>query len=413
MESNYLLEYLENIISGCEQLRNLDIKDRDWNTVEDYIWNFVNDCDIYRLKDHIRDDYKLLVNLAYRFDYDLLTEFMDTLYRDFYYEYNLHFDELSSDNKTHYKRSKNLFPSIINSLHKQAIMDDDKDLEYYYYYLLDDIGHMNGEVKFRADLYLNYENGKFYTDNTSHYKLFTHVNSTLNSVGNGVIKHFSSDKNNYLNHKKIAALANPNVDIISGIKKNDQFHFYAKCIDRDNLTKETPEELVKRVNNLILYKKYDDAKNAVVYFLTHSEGFDPDVIKLYRYFCPENKLLNDLLEALGVADEIKEEEKMLYSFNYQFNDIDNYVSQAFAGNFEMPRELSGTEKGLVYAIIAREAYKIGNIDLGKEYLYQARKYSKFPEVNYFINFIERNKINFTKPEMFEDELAKEIKRLCK
>jgi hypothetical protein len=97
---------------------------------------------------------------------------------------------------------------------------------------------------------------------------------------------------------------------------------------------------------------------------------------------------------------------------YGFDNIDEYVKKALRNKQLDLSNYTDEAKGLIYLIVAREAYKHSNSNVGSRYLQIARKYIKYPEVNYFYNYVDSNKgnLNYQIVRSLPDAIRLELKK---
>ena len=200
-----------------------------------------------------------------------------------------------------------------------------------------------------------------------------------------------------------------NIDTYTCTDRKGQYHTYAKV--NEEIEDIDIEQLLADVDHQIYLSKMDKAKSLVKTGLLKTKGFDPDLVRAY------NDLYNDprieRLERHICPPRVEDDSyNILYDFNYNIKDIDALVNFAFRNKELDLSNYTDEEKGLIYAIISREAYKRSDTKLGVKYFRLAcNYYKKYPEVNYFLKYIDDNKgnLNYQVVRSLSDAVRLELK----
>ena len=200
-----------------------------------------------------------------------------------------------------------------------------------------------------------------------------------------------------------------NIDRYTCTDRKGQYHTYAKV--NEELEDIDIEELMGEVDHLIYLGKTDKAKALVRNALLKTKGFDPDLVRLYNDLFQDPRI-ERLERHICPPRVVDDSYNILYNFNYNIKDIDTLVNLAFRNKELDLSNYTDEEKGLIYAIISREAYKRSDSKTGVKYFRLAcNYYKKYPEVNYFLKYIDDNKgnLNYQVVRSLPDAVRLELK----
>ena len=219
----------------------------------------------------------------------------------------------------------------------------------------------------------------------------------------------SNDKMTSLKKEFMMSLFD-NIDQYACTDRKGRYHVYAKVNER-NIREYDSEEFNAKVEREIYLMNNRKAKEMVVDELLHTSGFEPELVRMYNELSGDEKV-SRLVRHICPPVEDDNSYNVLYDFNYNIEGIDELVRKALKNKPIDVSSYTDEEKGLIYGIVAREAYKNNNAYLGDRYFRLAcNYYKKNPEVNYFLKYVDDNKGKFGYQVV--RTLPDEVKRLLK
>ena len=360
------------------------ILDESWTKLKNVLFLFTNECN--------SKNAMLLYYLAKHYDLDYLFDYMDSIRRG-----------ISIDLKA---VEKEYLDCLRNG-----------NLEYAKYLLdfIDSKGKGNyleinmSFLKFAYN-YTEYKiNGKRYPllddDLMIEYDLFEQLKKeeTIKDI-------VSTDKLISLKKEFIMSLYD-NIDQYSCTDKKGRYHIFAKVNALGNAREYNSEEFNATIERELYYMNNRKAKELVCDELLHTSGFKPELVRMYNELTGNEKTLR-LERHICPPKEYDASYNVLYDFNYNIEGIDELVKKALKNKPINISSYTNEEQGLVYGIIAREAYKSNNVFLGDRYFKMACNYrKKNPEVNYFLKYVDENKGKFSF--QLVRSLTEEVKQLLK
>ena len=376
MSEERFLEYVQDVYYY--------ILDERWTELKNILFLFTNECN--------SKSAMLLYYLAKHNDLDYLFDYMDSIRRG-----------ISIDLKA---VEKEYLDSLRNG-----------DLEYakYLYGFIDSKGKGNYPeinmpfLKFALN-YTEYKiNGKRYPllddDLMIEYDLFEQLEKedTIKDI-------VSTDKLTSLKKEFMMSLYN-NIDQYSCTDRKGKYHIFAKVNAWGNTREYNSEEFNAAVERELYFMNNRKAKELVCDELLHTSGFEPELVRMYNELTGNEKTLR-LERHICAPKEDDNSYNVLYDFNYNIDGIDELVKKALKNKSIDVSSYTDEEKGLIYGIVAREAYKNNNAYLGDRYFRLAcNYYKKNPEVNYFLKYVDDNKGKFSY--QITRSLTDEVKLLLK
>ena len=318
----------EKFLNYIEDVYYYSLDER-WESLRNILFLFTKECNC--------KDGMLLLYLAKHFDFDLLFDYMDTL-----------------------RRGRDINLKLVQDDAIEKLMNGDLESAKY---LIDFIGskgkgtHQEVNMPYLRFAYNFISNRLRQTDYKSLEYDLTLEQEVMDELNKShTIKDVvSTDKLDSLKKEFIMKLY-PNISTYSCTDKKGKYHTFAKV--NEEIIDLDIDKLINKVDYEIYLGRFDKAKAMVRKGLVHTEGFNPELVRLYSYgFDNLDELLN----------EIKKRKEI---------DVTSYTEE---------------EKGLLYLLIAREAFKKNIINIGNEYLKKGKKYTNYPEVNYLYNYVVSNK----------------------
>ncbi len=356
--------------------------DQRWNELRNILFLFTNECN--------SKSAMLLLFLAKNYDFEYLFEYMDDL-----------------------RRGKEINLKEIEDECIESIKNGDLEFAKYLIDFIESRGKGTHQevnmpyIKFAYN-FMNYRlNNVVYNSLDDDLELEESLIDELN--GKQTIKDIvSSDRLTSLKKEFMINLYN-NIDTYTCTDRKGKYHIYAKVNEE---TKEiNVEDILNKVDYEIYLGKIENAKEIVRKALVETEGYDPDLVRLYNKLFKDEKI--NRLERHICPPEVEDDSyNILYNHMYGFDNIDEYVRKALRNKQLDLSNYNDEEKGLIYLIVAREAYKHSNSNVGSRYLQIARKYIKYPEVNYFYNYVDSNKgnLNYQIVRSLPDAIRLELKK---
>ena len=212
--------------------------------------------------------------------------------------------------------------------------------------------------------------------------------------GNETIKDITSNNKFESQKKEFMMHLYNNIDTYSCTDRKGKYHTYAK-VNEEILDDIDVQDVIDRVEYQLYLGNTQKARDIVSDALKHTKGFEPDLVRLYNKVYKDSRIYR--LER-HICEPYEEDNSynILYNYDYNIDNIAELVQLAFKNKEINLNGYTDEEKGLIYGIIAREAYKNNKTSMGDKYFRLAcNYYKKNPEVNYFLKYIDDNKGNFS------------------
>ena len=212
--------------------------------------------------------------------------------------------------------------------------------------------------------------------------------------GNETIKDITSNSKFESQKKDFMMHLYNNIDTYSCTDRKGKYHTYAK-VNEEILDDIDVQDVIDRVEYQLYLGNTQKARDIVSDALKHTKGFEPDLVRLYNKVYKDSRIYR--LER-HICEPYEEDNSynILYNYDYNIDNVYELVEQAFKNKEINLSGYTDEEKGLIYGIIAREAYKNNKTSMGDKYFRLAcNYYKKNPEVNYFLKYIDDNKGNLS------------------
>lgn len=350
----------EKFLNYIEDVYYYSLDER-WESLRNILFLFTKECNC--------KDGMLLLYLAKHFDFDLLFDYMDTL-----------------------RRGRDINLKLVQDDAIEKLMNGDLESAKY---LIDFIGskgkgtHQEVNMPYLRFAYNFISNRLRQTDYKSLEYDLTLEQEVMDELNKShTIKDVvSTDKLDSLKKEFIMKLY-PNISTYSCSDMKGRYHTFAKV--NEEIIDLDIDKLINKVDYEIYLGRFDKAKEIVRKGLVHTEGFNPELVRLYNKLF-KNEKITRLERRICESEKEDTSYNVLYSYSYGFDNLDELLNQIKKRKEIDVTSYTEEEKGLLYLLIAREAFKKNIINIGNEYLKKGKKYKNYPEVNYLYNYVVSNK----------------------